>query len=65
MAHLAEIAKWDAGAAVDLPLSISEGRAFVADAAPRLTMLDAQALEPLAQVPLDEPASRAPWALGR
>jgi hypothetical protein len=57
--HLEEISHWDAGAPVDLPPALADGRLFVADSTSRVVMLEAGRLEPMAQVVLEaSPAAR-------
>jgi hypothetical protein len=57
--HLEEITHWEAGSPLDLPPALAGGRLFVVDATSRLVMLEAQTLDPAAQVVLEAtPAAR-------
>lgn len=64
VAHLAEVVHWDAGSPVDFSFVLDQGRLAVADSKSRLTLLDANSLEPLAEVQLDKPVMQALWMTG-
>jgi hypothetical protein len=62
--HLEEITHWEAGGPVDLPPALAGGRLFIVDAAARLVMLEAGALDPQAQVQLPAPVAARPRPAG-
>jgi hypothetical protein len=64
VAHLAEVANWDAGQPVDGGLALDRGRALLADTKGRLILLDAATFEPRGQFDLQRPASQSPWIVG-
>ncbi|MBW3539929.1 MAG: PQQ-binding-like beta-propeller repeat protein, partial [Planctomycetes bacterium] len=61
--HLYEVAQLELPAPVDVPFCVYEGKAIVADASPRLHVLDALTLDALGESPLDSPATSALYAV--
>ncbi|MGQ0634960.1 MAG: outer membrane protein assembly factor BamB family protein [Planctomycetaceae bacterium] len=64
VAHLAEVAAWDAGREVDVGFACDGGRVVVADASGRVSLLDARSFEPLGDPLNEQRALRAPWIVG-
>lgn len=64
VAHLAEIASWEAGHPVDVGLAVAGARVVVGDSAGRLTLLDAGSFEPQGDQHLEQPPRQTPWIVG-
>lgn len=64
VAHLAEIASWEAAQPVDVGMAVDQKRVAVADATGRVVLLNSASFEPLGAVNLGQPARRSPWFFG-
>ena len=62
--HVAEVGKWEAGAAVDLAPQLAGDKAVIAASNGNVFAIDLTSLEPTGQFTLARPASRAPVVVG-